>query len=127
MNEVQVKTAVRERDGNRCTKCGMTVAEHKERYGKTVEVHRVVPGSAYAVDGCVTLCRHCHGPEPRRPRGQRFKDEGVIQVLLPLDIDAALKNYLKSIHVPPTMTAVTIAALREFLKREGFYPPQPSP
>ncbi len=48
-----------------------------------------------------------------------------VNARLPLDVARALKNYLKSIHVPPTMTAVTIAALREFLKREGFYPPSP--
>jgi hypothetical protein len=60
---------VRERDGYRCTECGMTSQEHQERYGKNLEVHRLTPGSPYTADGCVTLCVPCHGPKPKSPRG----------------------------------------------------------
>ncbi len=69
-----VKAAVRKRDGNRCTECGITAAEHIRLAGKTLEVHRLVPGSPYTVDGAVTLCRSCHGPKPKSPyrtRGSR--------------------------------------------------------
>jgi cytochrome c553 len=62
-----IKAAARARDGYRCTKCGMTDTEHKARHGATLDVHRVVPGSAYTLAGVVTLCRPCHGPEPRSP------------------------------------------------------------
>jgi 5-methylcytosine-specific restriction endonuclease McrA len=66
----QVKAAVRARDGFRCVKCGMTNHEHLEATEQQLEVHRVVPGSVYSLDGCVTLCKRCHGPEPRRRRGE---------------------------------------------------------
>ena len=69
MSVTKVKAAVRCRDGYRCTRCGMTHEEHVARYGKTLDVHRVVPGSVYTEPACVTLCRKCHGPQPRCPRG----------------------------------------------------------
>ncbi len=60
-----MKSAVRERDGHACTKCNMTEAEHRELFGTDLHVHRLLPGSVYTLDGCVTLCMPCHGPEPR--------------------------------------------------------------
>ena len=70
MTDIDIKAAVRDRDGYRCTKCGMTAAEHRERYrGRTLDVHRLSPGSEYTVEGCVTLCRKCHGPEPKQKSG----------------------------------------------------------
>jgi hypothetical protein len=64
-----VKRAVRERDGYRCTKCGMTDDQHREAHGVGLHVHRAVPGSLYHLDGCVTLCRGCHGTRVRRAPG----------------------------------------------------------
>jgi DNA-binding XRE family transcriptional regulator len=64
-----VKRAVRERDGHACTQCGMTDDEHRDQFGRGLEIHRLTPGSIYTVEGCVTLCQPCHGPQPRRPRG----------------------------------------------------------
>lgn len=66
----RIKTEVRARDDYRCTKCGLTNAQHYAKYGKALDVHRLVPGSVYTVEGSVTLCRICHGPEPRRGPGQ---------------------------------------------------------
>lgn len=67
MTESQIKTAVRTRDGHQCTKCGMTDEKHRKVYDRSLQVHRITPGSEYTVDGCRTLCTRCHGPEPRRP------------------------------------------------------------
>ena len=62
-----VKSAVRARDGFCCTQCGMSNEEHKAHYGKSLHVHRLIPGSPYSVTpSCVTLCQVCHGPKPRR-------------------------------------------------------------
>lgn len=71
MNVQQIKKAVRERDGYRCTECSMTDEAHRERWGKGLEVHRLEPGSTYTIEGCITLCKRCHGFKPRcrhRPR-----------------------------------------------------------
>jgi hypothetical protein len=66
---LSAKAAVRERDGYRCVECGMTNADHSDEFGSVLQVHRLVPGSLYHPDGCVTLCIPCHGPKPKRPRG----------------------------------------------------------
>lgn len=67
MNVAEVKDAVRARDGMRCAECGMTNEEHKAVYsGKSLDVHRVTPGSKYTVDGCTTLCKRCHVRKPKR-------------------------------------------------------------
>jgi hypothetical protein len=57
----RVKRAVRQRDGYRCTRCGMTDAQHRMRYGRGLHVHRNSPGEAYDVALCLTLCWECHG------------------------------------------------------------------
>lgn len=66
----EVKAAVRARDNHCCTKCGMTAAEHRNLYRRTLDVHRLVPGSLYTVEACVTICRRCHKSQPKRKRGQ---------------------------------------------------------
>jgi hypothetical protein len=65
MTDLEIKAAVRERDGYRCRDCGMTSEEHLAQHGRELDVHRVLPGADYDPDTCVTLCRACHGPKPR--------------------------------------------------------------
>lgn len=125
MTDADVKAVVRERDGHRCTQCKMTAEEHRRRYHKTLDVHRLTPGSPYTVEGCITICRSCHGPQPRRVRGSRLKEDGVIQVVLRGDLNTAFTKYLASLHPAPQSSAVLVVALRDFLKAEGFYPPPP--
>lgn len=75
MNVLEIKAAVRARDGHCCTECGMSVADHLDAYGKDLDVHRTTPGSEYSLEPgvCVTLCRRCHGPKPRRPRASLLR------------------------------------------------------
>lgn len=63
---LQVKAAVRLRDGMRCIDCDLTNEQHVEQYGRQLEVHRVSPGSPYTLDGCVTVCRPCHRKRHRK-------------------------------------------------------------
>lgn len=67
--EAEIKALVRFRDGYRCRECGMTAKDHFRRYKKSLEVHRIVPGSRYTIRGCVTLCRSCHFSKPKSERG----------------------------------------------------------
>lgn len=60
---LQIKHAVRERDGFTCAQCGLSNDEHVAQTRKQLEVHRIIPGSVYTVEGCVTLCRTCHVPQ----------------------------------------------------------------
>jgi hypothetical protein len=60
LGEGSVKKAVRARDGYACTKCGMSNRKCQTTYGRSLHVHRIVPGSRYTVDGCTSLCRRCH-------------------------------------------------------------------
>lgn len=80
-----VKRAVRDRDGQACTKCGIAIQEYRERCDRELDVHRLTPGSVYTVDGCVTLCRACHGPEPRsKPLVRKLRTVKPQQPKVPL-------------------------------------------
>lgn len=76
-----IKFLVRERDGNRCVDCGMAP---EEPHGDNLQVHRLVPGSRYTLEGCVTLCSKCHSrrhweirPRPTSQPGSRRNSLGV--------------------------------------------------
>jgi hypothetical protein len=60
MSELEIKAVVRERDGHRCVDCGETQQRFLARYGRALDVHRMIPGSDYSIEACVTLCRLCH-------------------------------------------------------------------
>jgi len=72
---LDIKAAVRARDG-RCVHCGVTNEQHLAQYGRQLDVHRVTPGSVYTVEGTVAVCRACHGPQPRSPRGSADFGDG---------------------------------------------------
>ena len=65
-SDSNVKAAVRARDGHRCRDCGMTSEKHVSEYDQELHVHRLIPGSIYWEEGCVTLCMGCHGVKPRK-------------------------------------------------------------
>jgi 5-methylcytosine-specific restriction endonuclease McrA len=67
-----IKAAVRERDDNRCVDCGARRQPGKPQ----LDVHRIIPGSEYSVDGCVTLCRGCHKHKPKLPGLRVHKSNG---------------------------------------------------
>jgi hypothetical protein len=127
MNEAEIKRRVRERDGFRCTSCAMTDAEHVRRYGRSLDVHRVVPGSIYSTEpgACLTLCKPCHGPQPRRQRGQPdlSRSDSPYHFWLDGIISEALDSYLASLKPQPTTTAVLELFIEECLQRRGYLPP----
>jgi 5-methylcytosine-specific restriction endonuclease McrA len=116
VREYAVKLAVRERDGNCCTECGMTKAEHIERYRRNLEVHRLTPGSVYTVDGCVLLCKECHRHKPRSPHGTR----PYMTVMLPGRYRAALERVCP--HLP--MCRKVRLALDLYLESHGLPVPK---
>ena len=115
MTVLEIKALVRFRDGNRCTECGLTNEEHLERYGRSLEVHRKTPGSKYAVADCQTLCRSCHGPKPKRPRGTY--DSPYRIVTLPAVLATPLQEVADD-NVTDLTTEVK-QAVREYLERLG--------
>jgi 5-methylcytosine-specific restriction endonuclease McrA len=119
MNVLEIKRAVRERDGNCCTQCGVDNADHLELHGKSLHVHRLIPGSEYSVEGCVTLCIDCHGPQPKSEYGSR----NVIK------IRPALFAQLRALADYNCTTAAQEAnrLLREALEKLGYWPPPSSP
>jgi hypothetical protein len=89
MTDAEVKALVRQRDEYKCVRCGMTNDEHQEKNGKSLDVHRVIPGSYYDVQGCVTLCRACHGKMPKSVDAAYFGEEeqvGVVFMFLMLHL-----------------------------------------
>jgi hypothetical protein len=128
MNVADIKTAVRERDGHRCTGCGMTAEEHRARYGRTLDVHRTVPGSIYTLDGSVTLCRACHAPQPKRRGGQvdlALRGQPLTIRLAP-DLAAAFRTLMKQTR--RRVSAEVILALEKHLADHGLWqrPADPS-
>jgi hypothetical protein len=120
MTPAKVKTAVRARDG-KCVKCGITTEQHREEFGYNMDVHRVVPGSFYTIEGCVTLCRKCHGPEPRTPRGVVPEYRQACIVRLKPRMAEALDAYIASRDVKPHRSQILAAALEEFLRVRGYH------
>jgi hypothetical protein len=127
MTEFQVKAAVRERDGYRCTRCGMTQERHLVRLGQILHVHRIVPGSEYTVEGCVTVCIVCHGPLARRGNGERIRSRLAAGKPVPLGIEVSthLARALERCCAAKKWTkrSAVEEALRVWLTAEGFPPP----
>lgn len=113
MSVAKIKAAVRRRDGFKCVKCGMLNAVHIAKYGRQLDVHRIVPGSAYATekDACVTLCKACHSSQPKKPRGTG----AVVHLTLPPDVRKAFELYCKREKRGPGIAA---AAIVEYLLKE---------
>lgn len=125
MTEFQIKEAVRERDGRRCTECGIGEDEHYALHKQALHVHRINPGSPYSVEGGVTLCRKCHGPKPKSPPWRninRVKKPKSIVIAFQLSCELAEALRLFATNRKPSVTkaAVIRAALAQFLKERGF-------
>ena len=82
-----IKDQVRERDGQKCCRCGLPDETYRAVTGRSLDVHRLVPGSLYTVDGCVTLCGACHKKTPHpeklsdRDRSVKISGETARQLL----------------------------------------------
>ena len=122
---IRVKVAVRERDGYCCTLCGMTNDESISQFGKQLDVHRNIPGSYYTIGGCITVCRTCHGPLPRSPKGtgpsRGLCPREVFQ--LSWELRDALDAYRFSLQVPLSKSEIIRIALEEYLAARGEWPP----
>jgi hypothetical protein len=86
----KLKAAIRLRDGMRCVVCDLTNEEHLAKFGRQLDVHRTSPGSVYTLDGCVTVCRPCHGGLPRTPRGMA-RGDGKIRLSMSRDLHGRLQ------------------------------------
>jgi 5-methylcytosine-specific restriction endonuclease McrA len=119
MLPIEIKAIVRYRDGFCCTECGLTNDQHVQAHGRSLDVHRIVPGSEYSVDGCVTLCRRCHKSKPKSPRGSRPKP--YVMVSLRPAIYEALVALAKKNHRP--LRYEVELAVMELLESNGLWPP----
>lgn len=117
----EIKAVVRFRDGYRCRECGMTAKDHYRRFHRSLEVHRLIPGSRYSVRGCVTLCIPCHKTKPKSER-----NPAVIQTAVRLRERLAAQLELLADRDESNITELVNRAVREFLVHEGFWPPRTS-
>jgi hypothetical protein len=128
VNIVKLKALVRQRDGMRCTKCGMTAIEHRHRYGRALDVHRLDPRSRYTLEGCATVCRRCHGKLPKTKDGRPDQGRGgriPLNFWLPTDLGQAVRDHLANAVPHISLTAFVEYALQQFLTGRGFWPPKP--
>ena len=116
MTDLEIKAAVRKRDGNRCVECGMANDEHLQLFGSSLEVHRITPGSPYTLEGTATLCKRCHGPKPRSPRGKRDA------ILLTGSLVRQIKKLAEREQRPVLWQARIL--LQQALEAEGLWPPE---
>jgi hypothetical protein len=119
-----VKDAVRERDGFCCSQCGKTREQQFAEQGHDLEVHRVVPGSLYTLEGCVTLCHDCHVPQPRAPRGTNPPNPNPA---VRIRIRLAEIAELRAERLAQDFTQYVNDALRMRLEAEGAWPPPAEP
>ncbi len=123
MTKVDIKAAVRQRDG-RCVDCGMANEAHFAEHGRALDVHRLRPGVPYAVDGCVAVCRSCH-----RDRHTALRAAGVISARTDSSRDIRISEALCVIlDGIADQNATTVGrevnrAVREYLTRIGKWPP----
>lgn len=61
---MDVRDAVRKRDGYRCVCCKRKSSAND---GRAHDVHRIFPGGNYVLGNCITLCRGCHAYMPKKP------------------------------------------------------------
>ena len=121
MSITKVKAAVRERDGFRCTKCGVSNEDHLATHGKSLHVHRLTPGSVYTLEGCVTLCIPCHVLEPKRKSGTRDLAYNFCPVRIRPRLAAASRE--RVVHLAQSFAQYVNDALRMRLESEGRWPP----
>lgn len=62
-----IRESVLQRDGHRCTECGMSETVHQGEYGYSLHVHHIEPirefdhpEDANTMDNLITLCHACH-------------------------------------------------------------------
>jgi hypothetical protein len=116
----------------RCTECGLTDRQHRMRFGRTLDVHRVTPGVPYTVDGCITLCRPCHSGKPKLPYGTRPPFRRRSGEVFPLgtkintDLAAALGAFMRTSRPKVSIRAAVETALEDFLRARDLWPPKAS-
>jgi hypothetical protein len=129
VNLLDLKDAVRARDGYRCTGCGLPNAEHIHLHGRALDVHRVIPRSTYTLDGCITVCRRCHGPLPKagpytRDLASRLQS---LHTSIHPDLAETLARVVAESDPPMTQKAVVELALRRYFASIARWPPPPPP
>lgn len=82
-----IKQEIRQRDSFRCARCAMSAEESIEKLGRTLDVHRIIPGVDYQyMQWCVTLCVDCHKLMPRKIQDIIFWDKphlsGAVGVIM---------------------------------------------
>jgi 5-methylcytosine-specific restriction endonuclease McrA len=114
-----IRDAIRERDGFRCTQCGLSQEEHIVRHGRKLDIHRKTPGTYAIEDRCVSLCIPCHSRIPNR------KKMGHRTVSLPVAFEAPLKELARRLGV--AVPYVIRDAIRERLQTHDCWPWPPPP
>ena len=119
-----IRAIVRFRDGYRCQECGMTSQEHFKRFRRDLEVHRLNPGARYSIKGCITLCRPCHGPKPKSPKGTQLRNgKASLHVYIDPKLHAVVMQLIKEQRM--SLTAFVEKVLEEYLTSRGYWPPKP--
>lgn len=107
-----IREQVRERDGRRCVDCGMTSEQSVEVYGKELDVHRLVRGSAYTLAGCVTVCRSCHSKRHQKPATKK-----AVKVTLATAFHDRLREAARLVGAGATVSGIVEGGAAEEVAR----------
>jgi hypothetical protein len=70
-------------------------SEHsREQNGRSLGVHRLIPGSEYTVEGCVTLCYQCHAKRTSAHRADFKQIAELMGRLEPAECIVALREFV---------------------------------
>ncbi len=131
MTELQkLKAAIRERDGNKCTECGISNDDHLEKCGKSLHVHRIIADWKYCFQNCTTLCTSCHPKYARALNTIRTipRSGGKMQLFTAIDSHlsdnvkwcARRKSMTIGDFVRKSLEQATMREVRKFNRRFGI-------
>ena len=120
MTDSDIKALVRKRDGYRCRDCGMTDEDHIEKNGRSLDVHRLLPGVRYSPHSCITLCRACHGKKPRTIEQALFSPESGLHWYILNAYDREDAHIIDRLRSEADRLGIALGAVIQAILRDHF-------
>ena len=81
---------------NKCAYCGMTIDEHKERYGQVLNQDHLIPlsrGGSYSMNNIVPVCKSCNSKKSNKTFDEWYKNSDVYNPLREIRVHKFVKEF----------------------------------